>query len=68
VPLILLFNAGNVDVNFELPAGHWQVELDSTQATGRRPAGSDVHAQVLVGAHSVLLLAERAAPPLSASG
>ena len=61
-PLVLLFNAGSEDLNFELPPGHWQVELDSTQPTGQRQTDACVHAQVLVGAHSVLLLAERPTP------
>ena len=36
VPLLLLFNARDLDIDFQLPAGHWRLELDSAEPDGRR--------------------------------
>ena len=35
-PLLLLFNARDTGLDFHLPAGRWQVELDSAEPDGRR--------------------------------
>jgi len=58
--LLLLVNARDMDVEFQLPAGHWLVELDTTQPDGRsdrRLPGAGGHA---LPARSLLLLRDDA--------
>jgi len=40
-PLLLMFNAGDSDVDFALPAGRWQLLLDSVEPQGRRDWAGD---------------------------
>jgi glycogen operon protein len=53
-PLLLLINARDADVVFHLPAGQWQLELDSAEPRGERDwAGSG---EFLLRGRSVALL------------
>ena len=36
VPLLMLFNARDADLDFHLPAGRWHLELDSAEPDGHR--------------------------------
>ena len=55
-PLLLLINGRDMDGDFKLPPGQWQVELDSAQADGRShwQRGDAVHFDLR--ARSVVLL------------
>jgi glycogen operon protein len=56
-PLLLLFNAGDEDVDFALPEGRWQALLDSVEPDGR-PRGPRSHtASFALRARSVAMLA-----------
>jgi glycogen operon protein len=53
-PMLCLFNAGDTDLAFALPAGRWQPLIDSTGATPQMLA--DAQGSVLLAARSVLVL------------
>jgi glycogen operon protein len=55
-PLLLLFNARDVDATFDLPAGNWVAELDTTAADGRSTWRRGAADNYLLGARSVVLL------------
>ena len=54
--LLLMFNARNVDVPCVLPAGGWQLALDSAEALGQRAWSGQGHFSLR--AHSVVVLVE----------
>ncbi|MEO8279433.1 MAG: glycogen debranching protein GlgX, partial [Ideonella sp.] len=54
--LLLLVNGDTGDRNFDLPAGRWKVEFDSIDRIGAAQ-GQAAEAQLLLPAHSLLLLA-----------
>ena len=55
-PLLLLVNAGDRSLDFQLPPGRWQVLLDSSTPRGR-PAASGTAASVMpLAARSLMLL------------
>jgi len=63
--VLLLFNARDFEVEFELPAGDWVAELDSTQADGRSAWRREGATAFSLPARSVWLLrdASRACDP-----
>jgi len=63
-PLLLLVNARDIDVEFQLPAGVWQVELDSAASDGSSRWRHDGTAAYPLRARSLVLLSDTA----SASG
>jgi glycogen operon protein len=56
-PLLLLVNAGDTDADFMLPAGVWEVILDTTQPTGRGTWQGQGEIALPLPAASLLLLA-----------
>ena len=56
-PLLLLVNAGHTDDPFWLPAGVWQVVLDSSQPQGRSKWVGQGEVMFQLPAHSLVLLA-----------
>ncbi|MEP7295904.1 MAG: glycogen debranching protein GlgX [Burkholderiales bacterium] len=56
-PLLLLVNAQADDARFMLPAGVWQVLLDSTHPTGRGSWHGQGEVELLLPAGSLMLLA-----------
>ena len=65
--LLLLFNARDSDVAFELPPGNWVAEFDSSTAEGRsrwrRDATAPPAPTCLLAARSVMLLRDDATEP-----
>jgi glycogen operon protein len=62
LPLLLLFNALDVDTGFRLPAGRWQLLLDSTESRGQRDwVGSGTF---MLRARSVAMLVQAPDPGL----
>jgi glycogen operon protein len=59
-PLLLLFNARDEDIDFQLPAGRWQLELDSAEPDGRRHWQGQ--ARVTLRGRSVAMLSQTPAP------
>lgn len=55
-PLLLLFNARDMDASFQLPPGQWQCELDSTAADGRSTWQGQGPTSYLLPSRSVVLL------------
>ena len=55
-PLLMLINADVSDHRFTLPAGVWQVALDSSQPTGVGRWHGQGDAELPLPAHTVLLL------------
>jgi glycogen operon protein len=60
--LLLLVNARETDADFLLPAGRWQLEVDSAEPHGWRDWAVDGGQRVPLRARSLLLLAEDADP------
>ncbi len=64
-PLLLLFNAQEVDAPFVLPPGDWVAELDSSRDDGRsdwtRGRGADAASAIVLPARSVVLLRDAGA-------
>ena len=55
-PLLLLVNGRDMDASFQLPAGDWMAELDTTRADGRSVWRRDGARELMLGARSVMLL------------
>jgi glycogen operon protein len=64
-PLLLLVNSGATDQPFVLPAGPWQVLLDTSRADGSPASVADVPTPYLLPAHALVLLS-RPAPSTNA--
>jgi glycogen operon protein len=61
-PILLLVNAESGDHDFTLPAGTWQVALDSSSPQGDRHWPSDGGPIIRVLAHSLVLLVTQGTP------
>lgn len=60
-PLLLMFNARDMDATFRLPPGRWVCELDSTAADGRSRWQRGAEDEYLLPARSVVLLRDTTA-------
>jgi glycogen operon protein len=60
-PLLMLFNARDTDVAFNLPAGQWQAELDSAEPSGRSRWKRGSASTFALRGRSVALLRDAAA-------
>jgi hypothetical protein len=60
---LLLVNARDIDVAFQLPAGAWQAELDSSESDGRSRWRRDGTAAYPLRARSLVLLSDTPAAP-----
>jgi glycogen operon protein len=61
-PLLLLVNGRPMDASFQLPPGDWVAELDTTQADGRSTWRRLGAKELMLGARSLMLLRDAAAP------
>ena len=59
-PLLLLVNGRDMDASFQLPPGHWVVELDTTATDGRSLWRRGAATELMLGARSVMLLRDAA--------
>jgi glycogen debranching enzyme GlgX len=55
-PLLWLINGSTAPVQFKLPAGHWQLLLDTSHTRGLTDAPSRMESSAMVAARSMLLL------------
>ena len=60
-PLLLLVNGRDMDASFQLPAGAWEAELDTTSADGRSDWRRGTATELMLGARSVMLLRDASA-------
>ena len=62
-PLLLLVNARDLDLDFELPPGDWVAELDTAEPDGIGRWRRHGAARLMLRARSLVLLADAAPPP-----